>query len=85
MQTNRTIQKGEKLEKVARKLLQAAHEYWEQYQSDLGPSAVVWIENDNGHFVLFTRSEYKAAITSVATRESLGGSAMFAPFEKPTN
>ena len=83
MQTNKTIQRGEKLDDAAKRLLEAAYNYWEQYQADLGPSAVVWVEADNGHFILFTRSEYKSAIVSAATRECRGEEVMFAPFSKP--
>jgi len=65
MQTNKQIECGGELQKAGQKLLQAAHEYFEVYQKEVGSAAVVWLEDDNGHFVLFTRSEYKGNIMGV--------------------
>lgn len=80
MTTNKTITKDSEMETAAKALLQAAHNYWEIYQRELGPSAVVWVEADNGHFILFTRSEYKAVIMETATRETAKAKALFEPF-----
>ena len=85
MQTNKTIQSGEKLEQLAQDLIRAALEYWKQYQVDLGPSAVVWVEDTSGHFILFTRGEYKNAITAAATRECAREPVMFEPFKPPAD
>ncbi len=83
MTTNKTISKDSELEAAAKALMQAAHSYWQVYQRELGASAVVWIENDNGHFILFTRSEYKSAIMESATRETAEAKALFEPFSEP--
>jgi hypothetical protein len=65
MQTNKTIAVNSELHRKGRDLLRAAYEYWRVYQKELGGSAVVWLEDDNGHFVLFTRSEYREEIMRV--------------------
>ena len=81
MQTNKNISTETELYRKGQALLQAAHEYWKQYNEDVGsPGAVVWLENDNGHFILFTRGEYKQGIMAAANRECVGEPAMFAPF-----
>lgn len=78
METNKTIQAESELSKKAAALIEAAYDYWEEYtKSGLGPVAVVWLEADNGHFVLFTRGEYKEAIMAAANRECRGEPAMF--------
>lgn len=82
MTTNKTIAKDSEIEVAAKALIQAAHEYWQVYQRELGSSAVVWVEADNGHFVLFTRSEYREAILGQVNRESRDAKAMFEPFLK---
>ena len=79
MQTNKTIAKDSELYKKANQFFKVAQEYWELYQKELGASAVVWIENDLGHFVLFTRSEYKSSILAQAMIES-NNSTMNNPF-----
>lgn len=67
MQTNKTISTESDLHKKGKALLEAAYDYWEEYANQgLGPSAVVWLEADNGHFLLFTRSEYKQDIVAAA-------------------
>ena len=80
--TNKVIKPGDKLAVAGRNLLDAANEYWKLYQKELGSAAVVWLENTHGHFVLFTRSEYKDAIVRAATRETVNATAMFEPFEE---
>ena len=80
METNRRIPEDSELAHKARALFQAARDYWEAFQCDHGPSAVVWVENDNGHFVLFTRGEYKESIMGQAYRDTRGAEAMFEPF-----
>lgn len=82
METNARIKHDSILHQKATALFQAAHEYWEEYQKVIGPDAIVWVENDNGHFVLFTRSEYKNAIMASATRETKTEPIMFDPFVK---
>jgi len=81
MMTNKTIDNKSELARKGTALLEAAHEYWKQYQKDEGgPGAVVWLDNTNGHFVLFTRGEYKDAIMAAAHRECAGEPKMFDPF-----
>lgn len=82
MQTNKTIDSESELASKGRALIEAAHAYWQQYQKECGgPSAVVWLEADNGHFVLFTRSEFKREIMAAAHRECAGEPRLFKPFE----
>jgi len=80
MQTNLTIQRDSELEKRGKVLIEAGSEYWDEYQRVCGSSAVVWLEMDNGHFILFTRSEYKQDIMyRVPALQDEGG--MVRPFE----
>ena len=39
-------------------LLDAAKEYWEEYQKVGKREAVVWLQGDDGALVMFTRGEY---------------------------
>lgn len=81
MATNKVIDNNSELARRGAALLEAANEYWEQYQKDVGgPGAVVWLENTNGHFILFTRGEYKEAIMAAANRECAGEPRLFDPF-----
>ena len=72
METNKRLSIDGLLYEKGKQLLKAAHEYWEEYNKELGGSAVVWLENDNGHFILFTRREYKSAIINAAHIETKG-------------
>lgn len=81
MTTNLPIKKETELFKKAEALLKAAHDYWEEYRKEGGFGAVVWVEAASGHFVLFTRSEYKRSITSVI--DNIAGEPLDRPFEKP--
>lgn len=67
METNKHISKKSLMYKKGQALIKAAHEYWTEYQKECGSAAVVWLDNDNGHFILFTRSEYKSEILSRAS------------------
>lgn len=81
METNKTIAKDSELADRARALLSAAYDYWQTYQKECARGAVVWLEGDDGHFVLFTRSEYKESIMASVYREGLRNEpAMFDPF-----
>lgn len=83
MTTNATIDPESGLAKRGAELIEAAYAYWKEYRKTIGgPSAVVWLEADNGHFILFTRGEYKDAIMSAANRECAGAEALFKPFEQ---
>lgn len=57
---------SKELKQKASKLIKSAYEYWEEYQRQISPhDAVVWLEATCGHFVLFTRGEYKKKIMAV--------------------
>jgi hypothetical protein len=47
----------EELTEAARLLEAAAMAYWELYNRQVKPDAVVWLKN-NGHLVIITRGEY---------------------------
>jgi len=80
MQTNKIIKRDSELDILGKKLIESAYNYWKQYQKELGSAAVVWLEAEDGHFVLFTRGEYKRQILSAANRETDHGPVMFEPF-----
>jgi hypothetical protein len=49
----------EELTEAARLLEAAAMAYWELYNRQVKPDAVVWLKNnENGHLVIITRGEY---------------------------
>lgn len=80
MDTNHTIPKDSELSKAGKELIAAAYRFWQIHQREAGGGAVVWLEDDSGHFVLFTRGEYKDAILSSAIRETRSETYMFEPF-----
>ncbi len=81
MRTNKEVEEGTELYDVGMKLMQAAYDYWEVYQKKVGSAAVVWVENDNGTFLLFTRGEYKENILRSAKIEiPFEAENMFNPF-----
>lgn len=80
MVTNKSIAPGSGLSGKGKALILAAYEYWQAYVEELGPAAVVWLEDDSGHFVLFTRSEYKDFIVRNAAFAILHDDVMFEPF-----
>jgi hypothetical protein len=43
-------------------LIKAAYKYWQKYQKEFGPDAVVYLKDTSGHMVLFTRGEYSNII-----------------------
>jgi len=51
-----------RLQELGQKLIEAAYDYWKEYQKVHESRAVVWLEDTSGHFILFTRSEYKSKI-----------------------
>jgi hypothetical protein len=53
MTTNVSIKKGTPLYNKAQDLLNCAYEYWKEYRKLGDPSAVVFIESNDGHFILF--------------------------------
>lgn len=52
----------EDLRAKGRVLLEAAHDYWSAYKRAVGGAAVVWLEDDYGRLVVFTRGEYRDEI-----------------------
>jgi len=80
MQTNKFIDTESELGQAAKKLVEAGYDYWKLYQKQLGSCAVVWLEMENGHFILFTRGEYKNAILDAAGRECRHEIKLFKPF-----
>jgi len=80
MNTNRTLKRNSEIGKAATRLLQAAADYWEIYQKVCGGAAVVWVDNDKGNFVLFTRGEYRDSIMREVCRLNHSELALFEPF-----
>lgn len=83
MRTELGIQKDTELYRRGEALLEAAYQYWQEYKKLGEHSAVVWLESESGHFVLFTRSEYKEAIRQVVARETFGEPPLDHPFVQP--
>ena len=71
MKTTIQIKKDSAMDALARKLLDAASCYLEEAQKHLGQHSVVWLMDDDGKMLLFTRGEYKNAIMSAV--EDCGG------------
>jgi len=82
MQTNTNTEANQELNEAGKKLIEAAYEFWQVHQKHCGPSAVVWLNDDaqTGHFVLFTRGEYKDAILRAAGIETRGERVLQNPF-----
>jgi len=80
MNTNHTIKPDSELAIKGQALIAAAYDYWECHQKEAGGGAVVWLEDNSGHFVLFTRGEYKEEIMQAANRECRNATHMFEPF-----
>ena len=62
MQTNKTISKDSELYKAGQELINAASNYWKEYQKEIGGAAVVWLSDESGHLIVFTREEYRNTI-----------------------
>ena len=62
METNLNPEIHRELKEKGQALLFAAYEFWKVHRKLCGPRAVVWLEADDGHFVLFTRGEYRQQI-----------------------
>lgn len=82
IETNKVIRKDDEMYQAAQELLAAANNYWKLYQKNLGSGAVVWLSNNNDHFVLFTRGEYRDAIIRAARIETRDAEVLFDPFEE---
>ena len=70
------------LHAAAQELIAAAHAYWQLYQRHIGSAAVVWIDDTSGHFVLFTRGEYKYGLLESANVIANDETPMEHPFEQ---
>lgn len=64
------------VEEAAKKLIKAAAEYWEVYQRYCSSSAVVWLQDDDGKLLVFTRGEYENTLKSFV-RENLSDTFFF--------
>ncbi len=80
-ETNAVIRRGNPLHSKAHKLVKAAYEYWLEYNQQFGSAAVIFVESDSGHFVCFTRGEYKREMMAVVDNIS-GHPVMEHPFAK---
>jgi phosphopantetheinyl transferase (holo-ACP synthase) len=56
------------LDEKATALLAAAYAFWEAHQKAYGTGAVVWLGDDDGKLVVFTRMEYRDGIMGVVDR-----------------
>lgn len=83
MTTNMRVEQYPGLERAAKELLAAAHAFWLEHQKLGGPRAVVWLEDTSGHFIVFTRGEYKVQllhnITPLSEETPLSGAFADAP------
>jgi hypothetical protein len=50
---------SDELDKKARVLLDAAYDYWKQMQKEGKYGALFWLDDADGHTVIFTRGEYR--------------------------
>ena len=51
------------LERKARVLLNAAHDYWKEMQKTPNMrGALFWLDDQSGHTVIFTRGEYRTTL-----------------------
>ena len=64
MEINSNPKKEGDLYKKGQVLIEAAYEYWQEFQKTNESSAVVWLKDSGGHMVLFTRGEYSRIIMS---------------------
>ncbi len=71
MLTNKTISKDEALYEKGKTLTKAAYDYWEEYNKLVGSSAIVWLQNEDGNLILFTRGEYREQIMREVDRINL--------------
>lgn len=62
MQTNKNIAKDSELAKRGQALIDAGQAYWDEYRRVCGGDAVVWLLDDEGKLIVFTRGEYRGQI-----------------------
>lgn len=59
MQTNAPTAADPALDTAARKLLEAAMEFFKEHRRSTGGAAVVWLKDTDGRLVILTRGEYR--------------------------
>lgn len=60
----------EQLSECGQKFLDAGFAYWEMMQKVKGlGGAIAWIDNTDGHMVIFTRGEYSQQLVSNIERQ----------------
>jgi hypothetical protein len=52
------------LEAKGQALLDAAYEYWKQARKEGISGAIIWLDDNDGHTVIFTRGEYRGHLLS---------------------
>ena len=82
IETNANLKIGSPLQIKGQRLLEAAFEYWQEHNACFRSSAVVWLKDDSGHMVLFTRGEYERDLMSVV-HQLHDEEPLVKPFELP--
>jgi hypothetical protein len=72
-----SLRKDSGLYRRGKTLLKAAYEYWQEHQRVCGSHAVVWLKDESGKLVVFTRGEFADLIMQNAIRENLMEEVMF--------
>lgn len=61
-----------RLRETAKALLEAAHDHWRAMQKEAGGAAVIWVTDDDGRMVVFTRGEYAGVIREALRQRDPG-------------
>ncbi len=59
---------GDALKEAAQRLLEEAARYWEVYQRERSRAAVVWLQDEEGRVLIFTRGEYREQLMAEVTK-----------------
>ena len=59
LMTNNQVGRETELGRRGQALIDAAADYWEQYQKECGCGSVVWLKASNGSMVVMTMGEYR--------------------------
>lgn len=62
IQTNLSTKNNAALHSAAQHLLDAAMDYWKEYQRAVGHDAVVWLSDTDGRLIILTRGEYRSQL-----------------------
>jgi len=54
----------DELEEKGRNLIEAAYAYWEQAHKEGIRGAIIWLDDNNGHTLIFTRGEFRGHLLS---------------------